>query len=165
VTTVPRTLLDLARTAPFSTLRGAVAEAEYLGLAQLNEIEASLKRGQPGSAALRAALRQHLPELARTRSTLEVRFLELCEVFGIPIPEVNANVCGCEVDALWRDGRLVVELDGRAAHEAPAAVARDRQRELALREAGFRVLRYSWQQVTEQPARVAADVWAALRLR
>ena len=162
VTPIPRTLLAVASLVPVRALRRALAEAEYLRLVDLDEVAAVLRRGQPGSAALRAALRGHRPELARTRSALEERFLELCESFAIPIPEINVRVCGLEVDALWRDGRLVVELDGGAAHGKPAAIARDRRRELALREGSFQVQRYSWPPVTEEPERVAADVLAAL---
>jgi hypothetical protein len=162
ITTVPRTLLDIAATMPFSVLRRSLAEAEFLRHVGLAEVEAVLGPGQPGSAALREALRRHCPQLARARSVLEERFLALCEEHAIPLPAVNEKVAGLMVDAIWRGERLVVELDGRAAHGTQAAISRDRRRELLLREAGFRVLRYSWQQVTQQPDRVAADVRAAL---
>jgi hypothetical protein len=133
-----------------------------LGLVQLDDVGAVLGRGRRGTAALRAALECHRPELARTLSALEERFLALCEDFGIPMPEVNVRICGYRVDALWRAHKLVVELDGRPAHSRPAAIERDRQRELTLREAGFAIRRYSWQQVTGQPKRVSADLLAAL---
>jgi very-short-patch-repair endonuclease len=109
------------------------------------------------------ALARHRPELARTLSVLEERFLALCEQRGdIPIPEVNVRLCGLMVDALWRRERLIVELDGRSGHSTVAAMERDRGRELTLRSAGYSVLRYTWQQVTQQPERVAADLRAAL---
>lgn len=162
VTTVPRTLLDVASTLPFPVLRRALAEAEYLRLVELAAVEAVLRPGQPGTAALREALRHHRPELARTRSILEERFIALCETHAIPLPAVNETVAGMMVDMLWQAERLVVELDGHAAHRTPVAISRDRRRELVLREAGFRVLRYSWQQVIQEPGRVAADVLAAL---
>ena len=50
--------------------------------------------------------------LAETRSVLEQRFLVLCEGADLPLPEVNASVVGLEVDALWREQQLVVEVDG-----------------------------------------------------
>jgi Protein of unknown function (DUF559) len=163
VTPVPRTLLDIASAVPFSVLRRALSEATYLRLVTLDAVSAELRRGHHGSAALRAALERHNPRLARTLSLLEERFLALCEAEGIPLPEVNASVCGLMVDALWREHRVVVELAGHAAHANPAAVERDRRRELALRVAGFYVLRYTWQQVTGQPALVAADLMTHLR--
>ena len=162
VTTVARTLLDLGAMLPFHTLRRAVAEAEYRRLLDLEELESVLGRGRPGSARLRRALERHLPELARTLSQLEVRFLELCERFDLPIPEVNVQVEGFKVDAWWRDRHLIVELDSRDAHGTGAAVERDRGRDLALRAAGYLVLRYTWLQVTTKPELVSADLRKAL---
>ncbi len=162
VTTVPRTLLDLAATMPFTVVRRALAEADYLGLLDPAAVKAELGRGRKGSKALRAALIAHLPELADAASPLEEEFLTLCERGGIPIPEVNVYVEGFKVDCLWRTKRVVVELDGRLAHSHDAAVERDRHRDLVLRGAGFAVRRYTWQQVTREARAVAADLRAAL---
>ena len=71
-------------------------------------------------------------------------------------------VCGLMVDALWRERQVVVEPDGHRAHALPAANERDRERELRLRDAGFAVLRYTWQQVNDQPDRVTADLRRAI---
>jgi hypothetical protein len=165
VTTPSLTLLDLASTLPFADLRRALAEADYRGLLDPASIERLLGRGRPGSAALRRALSLHLPHLAETRSLLERRFLLLVERSGLPLPEVNAIVEGLMVDALWRDAGVVVELDGHRAHARAAASERDRGRELALRAAGFTVLRYTWQQVRHKRAAVIADLRAALERR
>lgn len=159
-----RTLLDLApRLAP-ADLRRAVAETLYRRLATTEDIARVLTRGRPGGAALRAALEQHLPQIARTRSELENRFLALCEKSGIPIPEVNVRIEGFIVDALWRAHCVVVELDGHATHARVAAVERDRERELTLRAGGWTVLRYTWRQVTRKPRQVVADLRLALGL-
>ena len=103
-----------------------------------------------------------MPELARTYSVLEERFLALCERSGIEMPEVNVSIEGMLVDAVWRRQRVAVELDGYQAHGSRAAIERDRTREMALRAAGFSVLRYTWQQVTEEPEQVVADLRAAV---
>jgi very-short-patch-repair endonuclease len=66
------------------------------------------------------------------------------------------------VDALWREQHLVVECDGYDGHGSRAQIERDRRRELRLRAAGFRVLRYTWSQITLEPALVIADLRAAL---
>ncbi|CAN5693670.1 hypothetical protein BH24ACT25_BH24ACT25_13160 [soil metagenome] len=147
------------------TPSGALAEAEYRRLITLDAIEREARRGVPGSAALRSALVRHRPQLALTRSVLEERFLALCEAERLPLPEVNATVCGLMVDALWKEPDVVVELDGHAAHATSTAIERDRRRELRLRAAGYLVLRYTWQQITEQPELVAADLRAALARR
>jgi very-short-patch-repair endonuclease len=162
VTPVARTLLDFASVAPFDRVRKAVAEADYLRLLDLTALDAVVGVGRPGSAKLRRALSHHRLEYARTLSPLEDRFLDLCRRHRLPLPEVNVDVCGFMVDALWRTERVVVELDGEAAHDTDARMQRDRERDLALRAAGYRVLRYSWRQVTRQAAPVAADIRRAL---
>jgi very-short-patch-repair endonuclease len=158
VTPPAQTLLDIAGRVRLLELRRALAEAEYLRLVNLGEVEAVLGRGKPGSAALRAALECHRPQLARTRSKLEERFLLLCERHSLTPPEVNAWVSGWLVDAVWFEQRVAVELDGRAAHSTTRAIERDHQRDLELRAADFTVLRYTWRQLSEQPELVVADV-------
>jgi very-short-patch-repair endonuclease len=165
VTPPTRTLVDLGTVLEFGAIRRALAEADHLGLLDPDALEQRLERGRRGGGVLRAALRAHLPELARTRSVLEQRFLELCEAHGIVRPEVNVFVEGLMVDAHWRDARLVVELDGHLAHDRITAAERDRERDLILRRAGYRVHRYTWQQVTSAPSAVASDVLGALGSR
>jgi very-short-patch-repair endonuclease len=96
--------------------------------------------------------------LARTKSGLEIAFFELCESAGIALPEVNVRVAGWEVDALWRQQRIAVELDGHGNHRSPAQVRRDRCKELDLRAAGLTPLRYSDEQVAAEPQAVIADL-------
>ena len=163
VTPPARTLLDVAPLLPRRRLRKAVAETLYRRRASPAEIESVLGKGKPGSAALRAALDAHLPQLARSRSELEDAFLELCERFGIPLPELNETVEGLTADAVWRTHRVAVELDSELAHGTTGSVHRDRARDLHLRTAGWTVRRYSWWQVIHEPEAVAADVASALQ--
>jgi Transcriptional regulator, AbiEi antitoxin/Protein of unknown function (DUF559) len=158
VTTVPRTLLDLAAMVTPRQLRRALAEADHHGWLDRAAVEAVLRSGRTGSRAVRAALDLHLPQLARTLSVLEERFLELCKSAGLALPEVNAKVGLMRVDALWRDRRLAVELDGGPAHGGVAAMKRDRERELALRARGLYVVRYTWDQIVKRPDAVVADL-------
>jgi predicted transcriptional regulator of viral defense system len=162
VATVPQTLLDLASSTPIDRLRLLLAEAEYRTRVDLREVEAVLRRGFPGSAALRDALARRLPQLARCRSELERRFLLLCEAAGIPLPEVNVRYRGFTIDAMWRAERVAVELDGLDGHRTPAQLEQDHQRDLVLRAGGFTVVRYTWHQVTQLAAEVEADVREAL---
>ncbi len=53
----------------------------------------------------------------------------------------NHTVCGYEVDAFWPQAKLVVELDGYAAHCTRRAFHSDRQRDRRLVRAGFRPIR------------------------
>jgi predicted transcriptional regulator of viral defense system len=162
ITTLPQTLLDLAATGSLAAVRRALAEADYRRLLDVNAVAEAAGRGKPGSARLREALTAHQPRLAYTRSELECRFLSLCEAAGLPLPELNVRVGAWKADALWRRERLIVELDGYDNHHTPAQLRRDRRKEVALRTAGFLVLRYTWEQVTEQPELVIADLSARL---
>ena len=151
LTTVPRTLFDLAAVVPRHRLRRAVNEAEYLRLRPppISPIPPPF----PSSPPLRAY---------RTRSELEDRFLEFVRREGLPMPSVNALVelpgRVIEVDCLWRAARLIVELDGRGAHDTAPAFERDRTRDRDLLVAGWRVVRVTWRQLHERPARLSADL-------
>jgi very-short-patch-repair endonuclease len=67
------------------------------------------------------------------------------------------------VDALWRRERLVVETDGRTVHARQAAFERDRHRDAQLLLAGFKVVRFTWRQVTKEARQVAATVRSLLQ--
>lgn len=108
VTPPAQTLLDIADKVGFQQLRRAVSEAEYLKHVTLEEVEAALGRGKPGSAKLRAALECHRPQLAKTKSLLEEEFVLLCEKHRLTPPDVNVKVAGHEVDAVWFDQKVVV---------------------------------------------------------
>jgi len=165
VTPVARTLLDLATGASVGELRKALAEADYRGLLDLEQLRSVTGRGRPGSARLRAALEAHLPALAKTETPLEDGFLLLCERFGLPLPEPNVWIGPYRVDALWREARVVVELDGRDAHSSEARRLTDHERDLHLRHLGYVIRRYSWHQVFARAAAVAADARRTLQAR
>jgi hypothetical protein len=94
------------------------------------------------------------------RSPLEAAFLALCD----DEPVVNGLVNGFEVDFHWPDARLVVETDGHEHHGTRAAFERDRARDQALTAAGWTVVRFTYRQVLEEPARVR-DVLLSVRSR
>ena len=150
--------LDLAAEQPLRTVRRALAKADYAGILDVAAINAELCPGRRGTATLRRALVEHQPRLALTKSELEILFLEICEKARIPLPEVNVRVAGWEVDALWLDRRIAVELDGYGNHRSPAQVKRDRRKELALRAGGYLPVRYSQEQVARHREEVIADL-------
>ena len=78
-------------------------------------------------------------------------------------PAVNVQLGRFEVDLLWREHRLVVELDGYASHGTRAAFERDRSRDAELAAAGLRIVRFTWRQVARDPAAVAARMRTLLR--
>jgi len=128
VTTVPRTLFDLAAVLPQRQLERAINEAEVLHLWDELSLDRLLHRypRHKGNNAVRAALQQRRQGSSVTKSELEEMFLALTDAAGIPRPEINVLVESFEVDAVWRDVRLVVELDGRDTHGTAAAFERDR---------------------------------------
>jgi very-short-patch-repair endonuclease len=85
-------------------------------------------------------------------------FLDLCREHELLPPLVNHMVCGFEVDAVWPEQRLVVEIDSYEFHRTRAAFERDRTRDAALHLGGYRVLRFTYKMLTRDPAAVAATV-------
>jgi very-short-patch-repair endonuclease len=161
-TTIPQALLDFAATAPIERVVQALAEADYRRVLDQRALYTFCGSGRVGSATLKRALRQHTPELARTKSVLERAFRALCRRGSIPPYEVNYRLCGITVDAFWPKLGVVVELDGVQGHATPAQLRRDRRRELKLRAAGYVVVRYSYDQIVNEPDAVLADLGAVL---
>lgn len=170
VTTVARTAVDLTDLLETPGLARVLREADYLRLLDLPAMDAAMARahGRRRLAGLVAALEIHRPRTV-VRSELEHRFLELCRSAGVPEPETNVTLRVAdrpyEVDCLWREQRVAVELDGAAAHDTPRAFERDRERDAALVAAGLRSLRYTWRRISRDPEAVMAEVRATLGLR
>jgi very-short-patch-repair endonuclease len=108
-------------------------------------------------------LRAYQPR-AFTRSEAERRFLSLCRRHGLPTPRANAVVEGYEVDFLWAEAGLAVEVDGAAFHHTRTAFHADRRRDRGLAAVGIQVVRVTWRDL-EDSAQVAADLHAALDRR
>jgi very-short-patch-repair endonuclease len=75
---------------------------------------------------------------------------------------VNAKLAGFEVDFVWPDQKLVVEVDGYRFHSSRAAFERDRRRDARLGDLDFRVIRVTWRQLVDEPHAVVARIAAAL---
>lgn len=155
-----RTILDLASVVGSRPLERAIDEGDRLALVLADDLIKLLRRhrGHPGARALRGVLARHQVGTTATRSELEERFLALCRKQRLPQPEVNVPLLDYVVDFLWRDAKLVVEVDGRATHGTREAFQADRDRDGRLAVAGYRVLRFTWWDVTRRPAVVADRV-------
>jgi very-short-patch-repair endonuclease len=171
-TTVARTIFDLSAVLNRDSLEYALHRAQS-GPTPLDfgELAALLDRlpGRPGTPRLRSLLGRPAGLTgAEAKSRMERAFLRLCRRARIPRPRVNAWIPlpipagGLEVDFTWPDHRLAVETDSAGFHDTTRALRNDPARDRALMLAGWTVARYTWWDVTEQPARVASEVEALL---
>lgn len=159
-TTVPRTLLDLSAVVRPADLRSAFRQAEQLRLADslsLSDLAERYPR-KPGIATVKAVLDKARIGLGIVRSELEERFQALLLDAGLPLPKTNQLVEGFEVDCVWPEQRLIVELDGREAHETTHAFEQDRVRDRVLAAAGWHVIRITWRQLHEEAHLVEGDL-------
>jgi very-short-patch-repair endonuclease len=159
VTSVARTLVDLAEVLTERRLADAVHQAEFHRLLDLKEVEAALNRvpGRKSRHKLHRALTADDPP-PPSRNDAERLLHDLCIQHGLPRPHVNASLHGHEVDLYWPEARLVVELDGSASHMTRRAFREDRRRDRRLAAEGIQVIR-----VTD-PADTA-DIRAVYRRR
>ncbi len=159
VTTVARTLFDLAEVLDFQRLQRAWEEADRLNLLQLRAVAEVCERGH-GRRALRPIRRLLASAHAstRTRSPLEDRFLRFCRRHRLPPPATNVTVLGHEVDAAWPAAGLVVELDSWEFHAHRAAFERDRARDTRLLLAGYRTIRVTHRRLTEEAQELATQL-------
>lgn len=160
VTTLPRTLVDLAGTLTPEQLRKLVREADRAGrldAAVVREARERIEgRRDAAAKALRAVLAEHAAlATSLTLSELEDRFLVLLDAHELPRPLTNHPVAGFKLDAAWPRERLAAELDGWAYHRDRAAFQNDRARDARLAVAGWHVVRFTHADVTHRPAYVA----------
>ncbi len=160
VTTVTRTLVDLAGLVERDDLERAVNEADVLRALDVRAVLACAerlrgRRGE-GHAALEAVLALHHGPVV-IRSRLEWRFRALVRAHTLPPAEHNVRVGRWEVDALWRDARLAVELDSARFHDTAAARTRDARKTADLEAAGWTVRRYRSRHLTGERGEATAQ--------
>jgi very-short-patch-repair endonuclease len=156
-TSVPRTLLDLAARYDQRALLKALAEAEFHHDTRPEDILYTLRRGHPGSANLRAALKAHTPGHGEARSQLERRFRRLLIRHRIELPLRNHPLGPWTIDCLWPTHRVAVELDGRQ-HDRPHQADSDDDRDFWLRRNHYIARRYGTKQIQTSPDHVIADL-------
>jgi hypothetical protein len=156
VTSVARTLLDLAEVVPLRQLKRAFEEAEKLRLLDLRALErlCARSRGRRGVKALRRVMAEYV-EPPITRAESERVLIDICDAAGIPRPQMNVIVAGHEVDGLYERERLVIEIDSRTHHLTTEAFEEDRRRDADLMLAGYRVVRITWRRLRDEPHAVA----------
>jgi very-short-patch-repair endonuclease len=163
VTAPARTLVDVAATTSRADLERLAEEILFQRLASPADILDAVGRGagRPGIRKLRA-IADLLDEESFTRSEAERRLKTLLRSAGLPMPRMNVKRAGWEVDAVWDRQRLVVEVDGYRSHGTRPQFERDREKDARMMLAGYRVLRFTWRQITREPAFVVATITTAL---
>lgn len=160
VTSLPLTALHLAGILSRPSFERALVKAARRSEFNLVDAIALADRsqGRPGVRVFRQVIARDLTAELRCLSELELRFIELLRAHGIELPEVNHDVEALMVDAVWHRARVVIELDGFEFHKLPRDLRSDNARNRKLVLAGYRVIRFVWRDLVDDPGGVAATV-------
>ncbi|MFL5860643.1 MAG: DUF559 domain-containing protein [Solirubrobacteraceae bacterium] len=164
VTSPERTILDMAPRLSARQLTRMVNDARLSGHLHLATLSDVLTRNHhhPGTKLL-TPFAEHLTN--PTRSTFEDEFLAFVAHYGLPVPQINVKLNGREVDVLFPDHKLIVELDGWGFHNDRHAFETDRERDAENLRLGYRTVRITRERFTQAPDREAARLHEILRAR
>jgi very-short-patch-repair endonuclease/predicted transcriptional regulator of viral defense system len=164
VTTVPRTIFDLAADQTRREVERAIHEAEVRRLhdaLSLHDLVARYPNRQ-GIGTIKAILADLDAAIPYTRNGFEELFHDFIHRFRLPAPRFNEwlQVKGLWIqpDAAWPAQRVIGELDGRAVHGTRRNLERDPARDRMLVVAGWRVVRITWHQLNHTAHEIAADL-------
>ncbi len=169
MTTVPRTIFDLAPASTSQVVESCLRQCEFLRLYDSLSLWDLLERypRHRGNRAIRTALSGLGESSGETHSRLEERFLVFLDAYRLPRPNLNVDleVQGhrYKVDCLWPDQRLIVELDSWEAHGTRSAFQSDKSRDRRLLRAGYRTTRVTRHQLEHEATGLAADLRALLQ--
>ena len=173
ITNPVRTMFDLASVTEFDELRGIAQKAlaarrvTYEGLVEI--LEELGRRGRPGTTRFRGLIEEVSPGYAAPESVMEERMIALLNEGGLPMPTLQMPLpwrspTKGRVDFAYEDARVIIECDGRRWHTTMEAFESDRRRDNLAQLNGWRVLRFTWNDLNERPARVLYQISEALRL-
>jgi very-short-patch-repair endonuclease len=167
VTSVARTIVDLADVLTEERLADAVHECEVQRLFDLNEVDRVLERltGRKGRHKLGRVLAAYRDVQPFTRGRAERLVFRMCEDQGLRKPRVNTWVDTHEVDFYWPEARLALEFDGAATHYTHRAFYADRAKDRALATRGIHVIRATWPDVNPDANALAAELAAIYAVR
>jgi very-short-patch-repair endonuclease len=164
-TTVARTVLDMAASAP-RLLDDCFEEAQIRhGLApDALAVELVIRRGHRGTARVRRLL-DGAVDPGKVQSRLELRFLRLCSTYGLPRPETQVRLGRWPVDFYFPDARLAVETDGLRFHASAAKRRRDARKGRDIEAGGDLLIRLVWADVVEDAPAAANRIRSLLHAR
>jgi hypothetical protein len=165
LTSVPRTVIDLARTLPFAegvAIADSALNARLTSKAELSAVIADCSRW-PG---LQRARQVAAFSDARAESVLESLGRATFHQFCLPPPDLqvwvgdDGEVIG-RADFLWRRYNTIGEADGAAKYQNPARARSQLERDARLRAAGYEVVHFGWAEITRAPAQVVDAIRVA----
>jgi very-short-patch-repair endonuclease len=162
VTSVARTMFDLAGMLTEREVERAWNEMEVREFKVRLSVPDLIARypGRPGVRLLDRLARGEAVGI--TRNDLEEAFLALIDRHGLPRPRMNAHLAirgrFFEIDCLWEDRKVAIELDGGAAHGTSQAFQKDRERDRILAAERYTTARITWDQIARMPEEVAHDL-------
>jgi hypothetical protein len=165
VTSVPRTVVDLARTLPFAQGVAVADSALYAGLTSKSELAAVIGDCPRWPGLQRA---REVTVFSDARSELESLSRTVFHQAGLPPPDLqvwvgdDGEIIG-RVDFLWRRYNTIGEADGAAKYQTPARARTQLERDARLRTAGYEVVHFTWPQITRAPAQVVDEIQVAFR--
>ena len=161
MTTVARTIADLAATEPRNEVEHAFQDALYRKIVTDKAVAAIIGREprRRGAPLIRAVL----DDPRMTRSEKERALLRLIEQAQLPRPLTNVNVYGYLADAYWPGEGLIVEFDGWDAHGHRLAFESNRKRDQVLLAHGIRSMRVTGRHLKGEPLGLTARIAQALR--
>jgi Protein of unknown function (DUF559)/Transcriptional regulator, AbiEi antitoxin len=167
VTTPARTVVDLARTLSFNAgvvTADSALHRKLVTKAELTDVLAACARW-PGARCAAAVI-----EFAdgRAESPLESIARIAFKDCGLPPPELQVWLGGTDepigrVDFYWRQYRTIAEVDGATKYADPQRARAQLRRDSLLRDDGFEVVHFTWQQITQTPDQVAVSIRKAFR--
>jgi hypothetical protein len=173
VTTIERTLIDLAAVAHIDAVEEALDDIVRRRLTTVRRVarrvETLERKGRCGIGAIRLLLEARASGGPVSESTFEIRLLRAIGSAGLPLPVLQYEVRHqgrfvARVDFAYRDAKLAIEADGYGAHAGRARFDRDRARLNALTLLGWRVIHVTWTQLRDEPDTVIAQIAGALTM-
>jgi hypothetical protein len=160
VTTVARTIIDLASTRSVRLMETIFDRAVSEDAVELFEVEAVLaavgRRGKPGTTVMREVLAERLGE-DRDSSVLERHGRRVIVDAGLPLPVAEFPIpwtVDRRFDDAYPDQRVAIEWDSRRFHGQRASFEADRSRDRDAAIHGWTMLRFTWDDVHRHPDRI-----------
>jgi very-short-patch-repair endonuclease/predicted transcriptional regulator of viral defense system len=166
LTTVPRTVVDLARVSPFmsavvtadSALRTAANRADFTS----KEALLAACDACAGWTGIRQARRGVDFSDPRAESALESCARVIFHEHGLEPPELQFTVTGpgfrYSVDFYWAEHRVIAEADGKMKYSDPQRAIRQLDRDQRLRDLGYRVVHFTWREIFQNPDAVVERI-------